>query len=416
MSRKPELQVPVPHLPPDKADDVRAELEHVLGSPLFRSSRRCQHLLRRITEQTLAGDIDSLKERALGIEVFGRPADYDTSQDPVVRASAAEIRKKLAQYYQEPGHEAELHIDLPPGSYVAEFHFHAPKEAVVTAQLVTAPRPRRRYVWIAATLGVIGVAILVLTLSQGNWKRSDLDQLWDPVLKAPGPVLVCVGLQAAYNLRSAQAQDAIQGILPQHLDNAAAPAIRAQDLVLLRDRYVAMDDALCLVRLTSLMERYHKPYRIRAERSMSFADLRDTPAVLIGAFDNPWTLRTGGQLRFTFTKDGEHDTGMVFDRQHPEKTDWKLTNYWPNWDIPFDYAIVTRMLDTTTDRLVVIAAGLTQYGTIGAGEFLSNPEYFAEAARQLPRDWRKKNLQIVLRVPVVNRTSGRPQVLVTHIW
>src|SRR3954453_21852448 len=95
VSRKPDLQVEMPRLPPEKAAEVRAELERVLGSPLFRASRRCQSLLRRVIEQTLACEIDSLKERALGIEVFGRPPDYDTSQDPVVRASAAEIRKKL---------------------------------------------------------------------------------------------------------------------------------------------------------------------------------------------------------------------------------------------------------------------------------------------------------------------------------
>ena len=76
--------------------------------------------------------------------------------------------------------------------------------------------------------------------------------------------------------------------------NRPAPAahlrpIPEQDLVLLRDRYVALDDALCLVRLTTLLDRYRKPYRIRAERSTSFADMRDTPSVLIGAFDNPWT-------------------------------------------------------------------------------------------------------------------------------
>ena len=124
MSRKPDLQDPPPRLPPEKADQVVAELERVLASPLFRGSRRCQILLRRITEQTISGDFDSLKERALGAHVFGRPADYDTSQDPVVRASAAEIRKKLAQYYQESGHESEIHIGLPPGSYLAEFHFN----------------------------------------------------------------------------------------------------------------------------------------------------------------------------------------------------------------------------------------------------------------------------------------------------
>src|SRR5579871_6104467 len=129
MSRKPDLQVPTPRLPPDKADEVLTELDRVLTSPLFRSSRRCQTLLRRITELTIAGDVDSLRERSLGITVFGRPPDYDTSQDPVVRASAAEIRKKLAQYYQEAGHSLETRIELPPGSYLAEFHFPNTKQA-----------------------------------------------------------------------------------------------------------------------------------------------------------------------------------------------------------------------------------------------------------------------------------------------
>ena len=101
--------------------------------------------------------------------------------------------------------------------------------------------------------------------------------------------------------------------------------------------------------------------------------MRDTPSVLIGAFDNPWTLRTADQLRFTFRKDSEKDIGIVHDSQHAENSQWRLTRYWPNWDVPVDYAIVTRMVDSTTDRPVIIAAGLTQYGTIGAGEFISNP-------------------------------------------
>jgi hypothetical protein len=412
MSRKPALQDPPPRLPPEKVEEVLAELERVLGSPLFRASRRCQTLLRRITEVTVAGDFDSLKERPLGVEVFGRPADYDTSQDPVVRASAAEIRKKLAQYYQEAGHESEIRIELPSGSYLAEFHFNTPR----TIQPVATPKPRKRTLITAVAI----VACACVLLAGANfalpaWHRSDLDDLWGPVLKTPGTVLVCVGLQAAYNLRSAQAQDEIQGIIPP-AGKAPRLPIREEDLVLLPDRYVALDDALCLVRLTSLLERYRKPYRVRAQRSTSFADLRDTPAVLIGAFDNPWTLRTADQLRFTFRKDSEQDTGMVHDSQHPDNSAWKLAKYWPNWDVPVDYAIVTRMVDTTTDRPVIIAAGLTQYGTIGAGEFLSNPEYFSEAVGRLPKDWQKKNLQIVLSVPVVNRISGRPRVLATHVW
>ncbi len=385
----------------------------MLVSPLFRASRRCQTLLRRVVEQTLTGDVDSLKERALGVEVFGRPANYDSSQDPVVRASAAEIRKKLAQYYQEGGHETEVRIELPSGSYLAEFHFIDPKPAAPVPLLNTVPRKRTQMV---VRLAAAGLLILAAVLTTVNWRRSDLDDLWGPVLKAPGTVLVCIGFQAAYNLRSAQAQDEVQGVVEQLGTRLAHRSISEEDLVLLRDRYVALDDALCLVRLTSLLDRYRKPYRIRADPSTSFADLRDTPSVLIGAFDNPWTLRTADQLRFTFRKDSQNDIGMVHDSQHPANSQWKLTNYWPNWNIPVDYAIVTRMMDTTTDRPVIIAAGLTQYGTIGAGEFVSNPDYFSEAVRQLPPGWAKKNLQIVLSVPVVNHISGKPRILATHVW
>ncbi len=425
MSRKPDVHVTAPRLSPEKAEEVRTLLEQVLGSHLFRGSRRCQILLRHITEQTLAGETSSLKERTLGIEVFGRAPDYDTSMDPIVRAGAAEIRKKLAQYYQESGHESETRIELLSGSYIAEFHFNGAggngAAGAGVAAVAAGPTPRnptRRNWAVPAAGAALALLILAAALASYGWRRSDLDLLWGPVLKTPGSVLICVGQPVVYNLRSAQAQDAIQGFETPHTAGAppAHRAIREEDLIILWDRYVALGDAVCLVHLTSLLERYRKPYRIRGERSTSFADLRDTPAVLIAAFDNPWTLRTAGQLRFTFHKDSEHETDMVLDRLHPENTEWKLTGAWPKWDIPNDYAIVSRILDTTTDRTVLIAAGITQYGTMAAGEFLSSPEYFSDAARQFPRDWPKKNLQIVLRVPVVNGIAGRPRILATHVW
>ena len=432
MSRKPDLHTPTPPLPPEKAEEVRILLERVLGSHQFRGSRRCQILLRQITERTLAGDTSSLKERTLGIEVFGRAPDYDTSQDPIVRAGAAEIRKKLAQYYQEPGHESEVRIELLSGSYIAEFHFNGSggpgaasvaevAEVAVAAEVadVAAPsRPRKRYRVIAVGVAAIALVFLILTVALPRLGRTDLDQLWGPVLKSPGTVLICVGQPVAYNMKSRAAQDAIQDAhTPQRPNSTPAIGpIRAEDLIILWDRYVALGDAECVMRLASVLERYRKPYRVRGERSTSFADLRDTPAVLIGAFDNPWTLRTAGQLRFTFSKDTAREIDMVVDRQHPEKRDWMLTGAWPNWDVPYDYAIVSRILDTTTDRPVIIAAGITEYGTMAAGEFLSNPEYFSEAVGKFPRNWQKKNLQIVLSVPVVNRIPGHPRVLATHVW
>jgi hypothetical protein len=411
MSRKPDAQPVVPLLAPEKAEEIRALLERVLTSHLFRGSRRCQSLLRHITEQTLVGDTTSLKERTLGVEVFGRPPDYDTSQDPVVRATAAEIRKRLAQYYQEPGHESEPRIDLSSGSYVVEFHFNG---TVPSA----ARQSRQRRAVIAGGAAALVLVILPFAIFLPHWTRTDIERLWAPVLKAQGTSLICVGQPIAYSLRSIQAQDAIQGIgaSPPPAEPAAPDVIPRKDLLILPDRFVVFGDAVCLARLTSLFEKYGKPYRIRGERSTSFTDLSEGPAVLIGAFNNQWTLRAAPQLRYTFVKDSARAIDFVQDLQHPENTQWSLTGVWPYWDVPNDYAIVSRILDTTTDRPVVIAAGITQHGTMAAGEFLSNPEYFSEAVPQLPLGWQKKNLQIVLRVPVVNRVPGRPRVLAAHVW
>ncbi len=257
MSRKPDVQDSAPPLPPEKAERIRGALDNVLGSHLFRGSRRCQSLLRHLIEQTLTGQTGSLKERTLGVEVFGRAPDYDTSQDPIVRASAAEIRKKLAQYYQETGHESEARIELASGSYIAEFHFNGGNQAAVA-------QPRRRSWALAGSCAAAAVLILSVALGAPRWKRSDLDRLWGPLLKAPGTVLICMGQPVTFNLRSAKAQDAIQGFGPATPPHGRPqPVIGDADLVVVRDRYVALGDAICLVHLTSLLERYGKPYRIR---------------------------------------------------------------------------------------------------------------------------------------------------------
>src|SRR5271167_1548667 len=91
-------------------DSVAEQLQRILSHPSFKNSKRCPALLRYIVEHQLHGDTGNLKERTLGIEVFGRVPDYDTNSDPVVRTSASEVRKRIAQYYHEPGHEKEIRI------------------------------------------------------------------------------------------------------------------------------------------------------------------------------------------------------------------------------------------------------------------------------------------------------------------
>src|SRR5579871_824429 len=115
--------------PPDQTADsqrlftlqVQRALAEILRSVHFRGSKQSQHLLQYIVTQSLDGHVERLKERIIGAEVFGRPIDYDTNVDPIVRSRAAEIRKRLAQYYMEEGKDSPIRIKFSPGSYLANF-------------------------------------------------------------------------------------------------------------------------------------------------------------------------------------------------------------------------------------------------------------------------------------------------------
>ena len=100
--------------------DVRKQLERILSSPVFQNSKRYAAVLKFLIDRTLEGSGDQLKERTIGIEVFNRAPDYDTATDHAVRSAVAEVRKRLAQFYQENPLEP-VRIEVLPGSYVPQF-------------------------------------------------------------------------------------------------------------------------------------------------------------------------------------------------------------------------------------------------------------------------------------------------------
>src|ERR1041385_563214 len=109
-------------VPVEARSQIQQLLAEILGSAPFRTSRQCQDLFRYIVDHSLAASDGSLRERIIGIEVFGRSPDYDTAGDPVVRLRAADVRKRLAQYYQSKTEPSEWKIEIPTGSYKAHFH------------------------------------------------------------------------------------------------------------------------------------------------------------------------------------------------------------------------------------------------------------------------------------------------------
>lgn len=142
---------------PPSAELVRSELVRLLKSDHFKNSKRCQTLLSYLVEETLAGHSDQLKERLVGINVFGRNPQYDTAEDPVVRNAAIEVRKRLAQSYVEPGGDSAVRIEMRAGTYVPEFHVSLrPADNSQPEKQHPAPNNRRRL----AVAGLVFVALL----------------------------------------------------------------------------------------------------------------------------------------------------------------------------------------------------------------------------------------------------------------
>src|SRR5207253_6503690 len=197
-------------------------LQGILRSTPFRTSRQCQDLFRYIVENSLAGADDSLRERMIGIEVFGRPADYDTAEDPVVRLRAGDVRKRLAQYYQAIESEGtDWKIEIPTGSYKAHFQrYHhslpqllAPLEGVLPAGREPAAAspaatllPHRRDLkrwpfWALLVLGCLGAASAGMLLMRTTPAADRVfDVFWKPLLENSSPVLICTGSNPVYLL------------------------------------------------------------------------------------------------------------------------------------------------------------------------------------------------------------------------
>ena len=240
---------------------------------------------------------------------------------------------------------------------------------------------------------VIGAAVLLAAVMLARpWEsRAAIDRFWAPVLSTSEPVSIYIG---GYTTE--------------------APPVNMIDLQ--NSERVAFSDATALARVTALLVSHHQPYRIRFQISSKLDDLRDGPAVLIGAFNNTFTLRLTGQLRFGFLLNRETMVNGVQDRNDPQNTKWSDDMGTAYANVKEDYAIISRVMDPTTGRVVVTASGLAKFGTEAAGEFLTSRSYMEEIVKAAPKGWDGKNIQIVIGTDVIGRSAGPPRILATHFW
>ncbi len=387
---------------PPTPEAVTAELERILESAAFRNARRSQEFLRYVVLNALAGRYDELKERSIGATVFQRPPDYDTGDDSIVRVKASELRKRLAQYYMEAGPEHEVRIELPAGSYVPEFHRAAP--AVPVAGKAKTPQRRKgaKVVWAMAAMGA-AVAACAVFLYVRRPGLTALDQFWQPVFASEKPVLLCVAHPVVYAV-TGRTQELLQAD-----PNARPAAVPFADLVRDPDHYVGIGDAFALGQLAGFLRGRQKDVKIRMGNDVSFADLRSSPAVLIGAFTNQWTMPMTSNLRYVF----ERAPGSWAIKDQMSGQRWQRDAA-PN--PASDYVLLSRIFDSRTGDIVITAAGLAHAGTQMAGEFLTNPAYLRQALKDAPADWPRRNVQLVLAGEVIGKTAGPPRVAASWYW
>jgi hypothetical protein len=387
------------------SEEVRMQLDRLLASPLFRHSKHYPRLLRYVVQETLEGHESRLKERALGMEVFGRSANYDTNADPVVRTTACEVRKRIARYYRQPGCEREILINLLPGSYIPEFRYPPANsrpltliEAPPPAAIPDPPREERRMNAPLLTIAVFLAA--ALAVSAAVWSRpapAAIERFWSPVWGAAQSAMLAVGSPAADPYLPS----------PDDRDPTFGDIMRADNL--------AFADALTMARITGVARQCGRRLEVRRATAYTLTDLREGSLVLVGSFDNHWTMRLTKDLRFYYQQRGDHK-GLICDRQNPSGQSWLHDPSVPYSKLNQDYAIVSRFVDPLTERTVVAVGGMGRDGTLAAGEFVTEPRYLETMANRAPKNWETKNLQVVLVTDIVRGHAGPPRILATYFW
>jgi len=413
-------------------DAVLRELEAILASSHFCNSKRYPAFLSYVVEHALAGRTEQLKERTLGIEVFDRQPNFDTNSDTVVRYTAGEVRKRLLLFYSEHPHRSAIRISLPAGSYIPEFtpelnnaaetalehgslqmepdggpeyagrllSHSKPTQEAAEPQSTLTPEPKESgrfaYRWF---FGVAGFLLLLLAVAGSfYWKSTKLpqptvvDNFWGPVLHDQRMVIVCTGSVVFANNNN------YSGVITagKNIDYS----------------FVSFQNASAIAQVSSELARSGMSMQMVSAPSTPLTDLSGHSVVLLGGYNNPWTLRLIEPLRFHFSPPTADET--ILDREHPE-VHWTRDRSLP-YSGADDYAIVARYLDPTTGGLVLAVAGVGRNGTEAAAQFITSPHYLQQLRDRLGSDFQNHNLEAILKVSVIDGKTGAPSLLAVHTW
>jgi hypothetical protein len=400
-------------------------LREIIEGKSFRGSHRSGQFLIYIVEQAIAGRFTGLKERIIGIELFGRSPSYDTGEDAIVRVTASDVRKRLLQHYGENGRSAKFYISLPSGSYIPEITRgsqsdadarafsrgvnkplpapdRAPGEeaaATVTApEADSAPVPvaaevpahfhqRTNSVWKLWLLALAVILVCNVTFWALVWRQHsrrvdapDVSvQPWSAILNSShathlitsDPNIVFV--QEITGNEISASDYANRKYIPEH--NSLTPEdLRLFHVFLWGDHSAAAVDTPIALRISALVQSGSRKIDAHAARSVQLSDLKnDDNFVLLGSpRSNPWSTLFTGELDFRFVFD-KTTRQEIIQNVHPRKGE--LPAYVPTaagWATGQSYAIVAFLQNPDQDGQVLLLAGANAEGTEAAGKFVTD--------------------------------------------
>jgi hypothetical protein len=395
-------------VPREREASVRAELSRILASPPFRGSRRCCRFLEYSVQHVLEGNPqEDLRERSIGVEVFQRAADYDTAEDAIVRVTANEVRKRLAQFYQESGADADPVINLPPGSYAVTFRWKpAPLEPVLPAPVSTRRRLSPRWA-VASVCVVLSVCAAIAGFARLARSGSAPDPLWSHLFHPGQKTNIIMADAARYEIQELLARDlSLRDYLSPDYPNNLLQSVNPELQRVIRFMGDRQTTSIASVstgsRLLEFGRRLGGNPVLRHPRHINVREFRTDNFILLGSrLSIPWVELFEPWLNFPMRIDP--DTHEFYLENRPRRSA-EPARYARSEDVTFaDIAVLPNMDKSGT---VLILNGIDMIAVEAAGEFAMNGSLSAALAGATMGP-----AEVLLRVRSIAETASKSEVV-----
>jgi hypothetical protein len=419
---------------------LRQHLKEVTEGTAFKGSHRSGQFLKYIVEQSIAGHFECLKERVIGVELFGRSASYDTGDDAIVRVTASDVRKRLLQHYGKYGTTSAFRISLPSGSYIPEIirdpheanprHREAfpvgpvpfPEVPVVVSPTASHPEvasAKRRnhipWVYFAIFLVVLNLAALVLFWSHFRRAKTAANNIlpWSVFFDSPHRTLLITSdpnieeIQTFTREQISVSDYANHNYIPS--PNTLSPEVERFCRGILRGDKASWVDTPIAVNVAELAQASSRRITVQPARSIQLSDLQtDRNLILLGSpRSNPWNAFFNDQLDFRFVFDKA--SGKEFIRNlHPQSGE--LSSYIPTalgWATGQSFATISFIQNPDQNGQVLLLAGANAEGTEAAGKLITDLPRLSATLQKcgIPPFGPLRHFQLLLHV---NTMAGSP--------